>query len=158
MNEVEIWIDAAPQQVWALVSDVTRYGEWSPENRGGRWRDVPGPGAVFKGENRHGLMRWSTTCTVLDYEAPSVFTFDVAESRMRWGFVLRPENGGTRVVQWRRHTGTAPLPIRLIEASGLVGRNRERLMVEGMRRTVMRIKEAAEGETRHALSQPPGSA
>ncbi|HBM56923.1 MAG TPA: SRPBCC family protein, partial [Acidimicrobiaceae bacterium] len=28
---------APPEEVWALVSDLTRMGEWSPEAKGGRW-------------------------------------------------------------------------------------------------------------------------
>jgi len=37
MNEAVVTIDAAPEQVWELVTDVTRMGEWSPENTGARW-------------------------------------------------------------------------------------------------------------------------
>ncbi len=147
MDETQIWIDADPSRVWSLVTDITRYREWSPENRRGRWRGNAGPGGVFKGMNRHGFMRWSTTCTVVEHDEPSRFSFDVAESRMRWGYRLEPEAGGTRVVEWRVHVGVAPLAIRLIQASGLIGRDRERLMVEGMRRTLEGLKEAAEHST-----------
>ena len=28
-------IAAPAEQVWAMIADVTRMGEWSPENRGG---------------------------------------------------------------------------------------------------------------------------
>lgn len=48
-------IAAAPERVWALVSDVTRTGEWSPENVGGTWLDgARGPAvrARFRGSNR----------------------------------------------------------------------------------------------------------
>ncbi|MBJ7509613.1 MAG: SRPBCC family protein, partial [Ilumatobacteraceae bacterium] len=30
-------VNATPQAVWALVSDLPRMGEWSPENQGGEW-------------------------------------------------------------------------------------------------------------------------
>ena len=30
-------IDASAETVWAMVSDVTRMGEWSPETDGGAW-------------------------------------------------------------------------------------------------------------------------
>lgn len=143
-DEAEIWVDAPPQVVWSLVTDITRYGEWSPENRGGKWRGDPGPGAVFKGSNRHGFMRWTTTCTVVDYDEPSRFTFDVSESRMRWGFRLEPDRGGTRVIEWRSHSGVPALPIRLIQGSGLIGRQREQLMLDGMRRTLDGLKQQAE--------------
>ncbi|WP_173019501.1 SRPBCC family protein [Streptomyces alkaliphilus] len=37
-EEVSIRIDASPEQVWDLISDVTRMGEWSPECRRCYWR------------------------------------------------------------------------------------------------------------------------
>jgi uncharacterized protein YndB with AHSA1/START domain len=144
MDTVEEWIDAPPERVWPLVADVGRYGEWSPENRGGRWQGPPGVGAVFKGTNRHGVMRWTTRCTVLEYEQPSRFSFEVADSRMRWGYRLEPERGGTRVVEWREHVGQVPLFLRLFLATGVLGRQRERLLVDGMRRTLAAMKAAAE--------------
>ena len=50
-------IGAPAGQVWAMVSDLTRMGEWSPENEGGEWlRGAAGaqPGASFRGTNRNG--------------------------------------------------------------------------------------------------------
>jgi uncharacterized protein YndB with AHSA1/START domain len=144
MDDVEVWIDAAPARVWSLVTDIGRYGEWSPENRGGRWQGKPGVGAVFKGTNRHGVMRWTTRCTVLEYQEPSRFSFEVAPSNMRWGYRLEPERSGTRVVEWRESVGPLPFYIKLIEATGLLGRQRERYLVDGMRRTLEGIKATAE--------------
>ncbi|MQA13303.1 MAG: hypothetical protein GEV09_03775 [Pseudonocardiaceae bacterium] len=34
-DEVTVQLAAAPERVWELVSDITRMGEWSPENTGG---------------------------------------------------------------------------------------------------------------------------
>ena len=144
MDEVSVWIDAGPEQVWDLVTDIGRYGEWSPENRGGTWQGEPGPGARFKGSNKRGFMRWSTNCRVIEYERPGRFAFEVAESRMRWGYRLEPEANGTRVTEWRDHAGRLPLPFRVIEASGLLGRNREQNMVEDMRQTLQKVKSTAE--------------
>ena len=36
-GEVSLYMDAPPEQVWALVSDVTRIGEFSPETFEARW-------------------------------------------------------------------------------------------------------------------------
>lgn len=140
-----MWIDAAPAAVWELVTDVGRYGEWSPENRGGAWANGgPALGARFTGSNRRGVMRWSTQCEVIEYEWPSRFGFEVAESRMRWGYRLEPEAGGTRVTEWRSHVAPLPLPFRVIAATGLLGRDRERLLVEDMRQTLEKVKSTAE--------------
>ena len=60
-------VRATPQEAYALVSDLPRMGELSPENTGGRWlKGATGPavGARFKGTNRNGVRRWSTTATV----------------------------------------------------------------------------------------------
>ena len=48
-------IDAAPEAVWALVADITRMGEWSPECFQADWEDGathPEAGAHFHGSNR----------------------------------------------------------------------------------------------------------
>ncbi|WUH88795.1 SRPBCC family protein [Streptomyces sp. NBC_00433] len=150
MDEVSIWVGAAPEAVWAVVADPTRYGEWSPENQGGRWQSgaEPGPGAVFKGTNKRGVVRWTTTCTVLEYDAPKRFAFEVAESRMRWGYRLEPQAGGTLVTEWREHAGPLPIPARIITASRLLGRDREQLMVDGMQATLERVKRAVETDRR----------
>ena len=52
-QHASIEIDASPETVYAMVSDITRMGEWSPEAVGGRWVDG-GTGQVgdwFVGEN-----------------------------------------------------------------------------------------------------------
>src|SRR6202021_1396406 len=56
-------IAAPAEKVWALVSDLPRMGEWSPENAGGKWvKGATGPalGAVFEGTNKHGFRPWAT--------------------------------------------------------------------------------------------------
>jgi|SRR5882757_708925 len=150
MDEATIWVDATPEAVWSAVADPTRYSQWSPENRRGRWQGavVPAPGAVFKGSNKRGVMRWTTTCTVLDYDAPKRFSFKVAESRMRWGYRLEPEAGGTLLTEWREHTGRLPVAMRIIIASGLLGKDREQLMIDDMRTTLERVKRAVEADRR----------
>jgi hypothetical protein len=61
---------AADPSVYALIADVTRMDQWSPEAAGARWtRGEPGTvGARFRGRNRNGLLRWSTDCTVTAVE------------------------------------------------------------------------------------------
>ena len=64
-GEVSLHMDAPPEKVWALVSDVTRIGEFSPETFEARWtRGSTGPevGASFKGHvkrNGVGPTYWS---------------------------------------------------------------------------------------------------
>lgn len=54
-DAVTVEIAAAPDKVYAMVSDITRMGEWSPECVSCRWaKGATGPavGARFKATNR----------------------------------------------------------------------------------------------------------
>jgi uncharacterized protein YndB with AHSA1/START domain len=54
--EATIDVDAAPAEVWAVVSDLRRMGEWSPEcRRMVAWGGVR-EGAWVLGVNRRGPM------------------------------------------------------------------------------------------------------
>lgn len=108
--EVTRVFPAPPEQVYALVSDLPRMGEWSPENTGGTWvKGATGPtvGAKFKGTNAKGKIKWSTDVKVTTAEPGKEFAFDVTAAGMavaRWGFLLEPVEGGTKVTQyWDDH-------------------------------------------------------
>ena len=109
---VERDVAAPPEQVWSLVSDVTRMGEWSPEALAGEWlggASGPGVGAQFKGNNERGKRRWSTKGEVVEAEPGKAFAFDVAAGPMkvaRWGFRFEPTATGCRVEErWEDHRG-----------------------------------------------------
>jgi uncharacterized protein YndB with AHSA1/START domain len=83
MTTVSIDIAAPAEQVWALVSDLTRMGEWSPETTNVEWTGgATGPalGATFKGTNRQGVRRWSTSCRITAFDPPSVLAWDERNS------------------------------------------------------------------------------
>lgn len=108
--DVTAAIRAPADVLYALVSDVTRMGEWSPENVGGRWLDgVTGPvvGARFRGSNRRGWRRWSTTCTVVTAEPGRTFAFDVRVAGIRtsrWSYAFLPRGDRTEVTEsWSDH-------------------------------------------------------
>jgi len=68
-------IAATPERVWALVTDLPRMGEWSPENRGGEWiKGATGAavGAQFKGKNQNGKKNWSAEVTINEMDAPRI--------------------------------------------------------------------------------------
>jgi uncharacterized protein YndB with AHSA1/START domain len=147
-DEVSLHIGAPAEHLYDLITDITQMGRWSPENTGGRWlggATGPAVGARFRGSNRHGIARWWTHCTVTEADRPVAFEFQVAESQMVWGYRFEPEGDGTRVTEYRRHTRTVNPVIKLVTRSGLIGRDREQLMVDGMRDTLERLKAAAEG-------------
>jgi hypothetical protein len=108
--QASVTIAAPPEVLYDLVSDVTRMGDWSPENVGGRWREgATGPveGARFRGTNRRGWRRWSTSCTVVTAERPTRFAFDVVAVGIpaaRWTYEIRPEGAGTTITEiWTDH-------------------------------------------------------
>ena len=108
--EVSRAINATPERVYELVSDLPRMGEWSPENVGGAWvggATGPAVGARFKGKNRKGGKRWSTISTVVTAEPATDFAFDVSVKGFavaRWGYRMEAVDGGTRVTEyWDDH-------------------------------------------------------
>jgi uncharacterized protein YndB with AHSA1/START domain len=96
----EIEIDAAPEAVYALVADVTRTGEWSPECVRCRWLDgatAPVEGARYRGDSRNGWRRWSTMSTIRVARPGVELVWDVTYLRRpvaRWGYRLTSLDGG----------------------------------------------------------------
>jgi uncharacterized protein YndB with AHSA1/START domain len=98
-------IAAPPEAVWALVSDITRMGEWSPESTGGTWlKGASGPavGAKFKGTNEAGGKKWSTTCEITECVPGERFTFEVKGGPFKvatWSYDFAPSAAGTLVTE-----------------------------------------------------------
>ena len=147
-DEVSVWMDAEPAEVWDLVSDVTRIGEFSPETFEARWtRGSTGPevGAWFKGHvkrNGVGPTYWSL-CRVTRCEVEEVFEFAVGTEEMNvnnWGYRLEPKDGGTLVTEYFRLASN--LPTRLYWL--LLGPLRRRTNQKGMRTTLERMKAVLE--------------
>lgn len=108
--EASIAVDAPIDAVWALVSDVTRTGEWSVECRGAEWLDGasrPVKGARFRGRNRRNATRWSRVCEVLEVEPPQRLAWRTLPTRLlpdstRWEFELAPDGAGTKLTERMR--------------------------------------------------------
>jgi uncharacterized protein YndB with AHSA1/START domain len=96
-------VDASPEDVWNKVSDLTRMGEWSPENQGGEWiKGATGPavGARFKGHNSNGKRSWSTVVVVTEYEPQRRITFALMVGPSAWCdwiYEVEPKGTGTLV-------------------------------------------------------------
>lgn len=96
---------AAPDAVFAAVSCLDQMGRYSPENTGGTWiKGATGParGAKFKGTNRNGTNKWTTTATVVDFDPPRTFAFDVTFGPFkvsRWRYEIEPTATGSRVTE-----------------------------------------------------------
>jgi uncharacterized protein YndB with AHSA1/START domain len=104
---VTVEVEASPEQVWALLADVTKTGEWGHESQPGAWLDGATeavPGARFQGRNRRGRTRWSRVCEVLAADSPRVISWRTVPTRLYndstvWTYELSPTAGGCRITQ-----------------------------------------------------------
>ena len=148
MDQVSLDINASPEHVWALVSDVTNMGRWSPECHRCEWQggaSGPALGAEFKGWNKRGVMRWSTVSTVVAADEPTHFAWEVTQSRMRWGYRFEPAaGGGTTVTEYRDELGPKPRYVRIAYKLRLLGSDPDAIVRDGMKETLNRLKVAAE--------------
>jgi Polyketide cyclase / dehydrase and lipid transport len=110
--EVETFIDASPDAVWALVSDVTIPVRFSTELEEVTWLDD----TRFTGRSRHpAIGEWETTCTVVACDPESLFAWVVGDPESpsaQWRFSLEAEGNGTLLRQWMR-MGPAPSGLNL---------------------------------------------
>ena len=107
---VERTIRAEAAELYDLVSDLPRMGEWSPENTGGTWvngAERPVVGARFKGSNRSGRFRWHTDVVVTIARPDEEFAFDVTLGPFKianWDYRFEQDGHKTLVVEtWTDH-------------------------------------------------------
>jgi hypothetical protein len=140
---------AAPTGVvYDLIADVTRMGDRSPECYRAEW--IAGAtkaevGARFRGSNRIGPIRWTTTCTVTTAEPAAEFAFSVIDGngreQTRWRYTIDATETGSRVTESYRFVW-CPVAARIAELPF----PRDRQLRRGIRRTLEAIKVAAEAE------------
>ena len=96
-----IVVAVPPQQLYDLVSDVTRTGEWSPTCVACWWDEGGGPqaGAWFTGRNATPERTWETRSQVAVAEPGREFTWLVGGRLVRWSYLLEPVEGGTRLTE-----------------------------------------------------------
>ncbi len=94
-------ISRAPAEVYAMVSDVTRTGEWSPICRACWWDEGAGPevGAWFTGRNELPERTWETRSQVVAADPGREFAFVVGGAYVRWGYTMREVDGGTELTE-----------------------------------------------------------
>lgn len=153
MSDAEVieTVNAPASAVYQLVSDLPRMGEFSPENTGGQWLDGasgPAVGARFRGTNRMGWRRWSTTVTVTAADPGARFAFDVSSGPVpvaTWEYELTESGGSTQITE--RFTDRRPGWMKLL-AGPLTGvSDRQSHNRDGMRRTLAAVKAAAESRS-----------
>jgi hypothetical protein len=147
-DSAEIVIEAPADQIYGMVADLTRMGEWSPECQRVEWEQGatgPAVGARFVGHNRggpRGLMKWSRRGRVLTAEHGREFAFVTEEGGHEgtvWRYRLDPVEGGTRVTE-SYEVKKIPVWARILD----VPTNRHRELQEALRATLGQLKAAAE--------------
>jgi uncharacterized protein YndB with AHSA1/START domain len=144
--EASIDIDAAPDLVWSLVSDLKRMPEWSPQCRRMQLLGALREGCFTINMNRQGRKFWPTVSKVVRLEPKHAIAFRTVTNNSTWSFDITPTATGSRLTERRLvpQDGTAWLSKTLVEhlLGGEGGFDAE--MVDGMNTTLAKIKAAVE--------------
>jgi hypothetical protein len=141
-SRVQVLVDADVRDVWRVMSDVTRVGEWSHECRSAEWRSPdggPAPGVRFRGRNRAGLLWWSRTCEIVAVDEPREIAWRTVPTRLypdstEWRIGLEPAGAGTRITQTFRVLRAPWLLDRLYAWLVPSHRDRDRRLAEDLAR------------------------
>ena len=154
--EVEVLVEAPPERVWALVTDIDLPARFSQELLGAEWLDEgPALGARFVGRSRHeALGAWETTSWVNRYEPLRAFGWavsDLDEPSATWWFELEEEEGGVRLRQCAR---MGPAPSGLSIAIAAMPDKEERIVARRLQEFERNMLATLEGMKQLAESRP----
>lgn len=143
----EATVAAPPDKVWALLTDLSRMAQWSPE----LVRMVPlKPGGLrvgqwYLGVNRRKAVVWPTRSVLAVLEPGRSLAWDTRSSGARWIWEISPDPAGTRVVH-RRPVPHGVTVLSKVFAPLALGGSEEHAdeLEAGMQQTVDRLKAAAE--------------
>ena len=147
-DEVSLHIEAPAERIYEIVTDIAQMGRLSPECTGGKWlAGATGPtvGARFKGSNKRGWARWSTTNEVVEADPGRAFSFETQQSAARWTYRLQPEGSGTLVTETRELFKKRPT-VAVVFTKLLLGgdESHDDELRAGMQQTLERVKAIAE--------------
>ena len=144
--QAQIDINAPVEKVWALVSDLRRMPQWSPQCRVMKALGPLCQGTRTVNLNRRNRMFWPTTSTVTEVIPEKKLAFRVHQNGTIWSYELEPTDTGTRIVE-TRHAENGVTAFSNMSINALMGGvpSFERELIDGMNATLSRIKAAAEG-------------
>ena len=99
-------IAASPDAVFTALTDITRMGDWSPENYASEWHDGfsrAAVGAMYTGHNRNGDKEWTTESRIVELVPNQRFFFDCLARDFvfaKWGYSIEAIDGGSRVTEY----------------------------------------------------------
>lgn len=152
-HQDSIDVEAPPEAVYDLVSDITRTGEWSPVCTTCWWDDeaqAGQAGAWFTGRNELPHRTWETRSQVVAAEHGREFAWVVGDGFVRWGFRMEPSDQGTRLTEsWEfLPGGIAMFEQKFGDDAAAQIDDRTQQALDGIPRTLAAIKQIAETSTR----------
>jgi len=97
----ELWVDAAPEEVFELVTDPENFHEWMSAVQEARLGvgSEPGPGATLVTTCAYRGKTFKIAHEVTEFEPPSRFAFRTVEGPypIASAFAFRPDDGGTLI-------------------------------------------------------------
>jgi uncharacterized protein YndB with AHSA1/START domain len=146
--EARIDIDATPERIWSVLSNLGRMPEWSPQCR--RMRLV-GPlrrGAYTVNLNRRGRKLWPSVSKLERYEPHRAIAFRTLTNNSTWSFEITAGDTGCTLTERRLvpAEGTA-WASRVIVEHVLGGEDTfDDEMLDGINTTLAAIKAAVEND------------
>ncbi len=143
-----IVIARPPDEVYELVADITRMGEYSPICVACWWDEGDGPrvGAHFTGRNVLPERTWETKSEVVAADTGREFAWVVGPRVARWGYTFAAVEGGTEVTEsWEfLPEGQAVFEQRFGDDAEAQITDRHEKAVSGIPETLAAIKRTAE--------------
>jgi hypothetical protein len=149
-DQVRLHMKASPANVYALVADVTRTPEFSPEILSCMWLDgatEPTVGARFAAKNK--VTRgpaWTNKPVVTVVDPSRAFAFARTEKfggTVEWRYDFEPDGDGTLVTESYEVTKRiSPIGWMIIRACGCKDRRAE--LRAGMEQTLQRMRAVAQ--------------
>ena len=145
-DQVSRRIAATPEALYAIVSDVTRTPELSPEIVRAWWTNGDGPvvGARFKATNSVRGKSWTNEPEVLVADPGREFTFvrrEKTAGHVVWRYRFQPVDGGTVVTESYEVTKKIPRFGWFIIGTVFGSKDRRAELRAGMEQTLRRLEE-----------------
>jgi hypothetical protein len=162
-DEVRLHIGTTPDLLYALVANVPRTPEWSPEVISCRWlgaADAAVPGARFTARNKKRWLTWSNRPVVEIADRGQEFAFTRTEpggGTIRWYYRFEPEATGTMTTLGYQVLKPVPIGLHVILRAFFGVRDLEANLRLNITTSLGRIAEIAEREASAPTPPPPSS-
>ena len=148
-HEQSIIVQAGPEALYDLVSDITRTGEWSPVCKACWWDDPMQAGHVgawFTGRNELPERTWETRSRIAAADRGREFAWIVGKGYVRWGFRFDSDGTATKLTEsWQfLPAGIAMFHEKYADRAVAEIDARTQLAHDGIPRTLAAIKRIAE--------------